>query len=157
MKKYTFPRWDELPNLDLYMDQVITYLNDTLKDTYFTDEKFITSSMINNYVKTSIVKPPVKKHYTKNHVAYFLVVTILKRCYSMSQISSLIEIHTKMKNSSVPQAYDIFITRFEESLNSVFSVNETTSFVSQNQQQELMDNVIQSVVYKIHAEYVLSK
>lgn len=157
MKKYTFPRWDELPDLDLYMDQVITYLVEHLKDIYYFDEKFVTSSMINNYVKTDIVHPPIKKHYTKYHVAYFLVVTILKRAFSMQQISSLIQIHTDMKTSSVPQAYDIFIGRFEEALNSVFSNNETTSFKSQNKQQELMDNVLQAVVYKIHAEYVLSK
>ena len=88
MKNYTFPKWTELPEIDLYMDQVITYINEKLKDTYFYDEKFITKAMINNYVKTGIVHPPVKKHYTKSHLAYFLVLTILKRCYSMQQITS---------------------------------------------------------------------
>ncbi len=52
MKNYTFPKWTELPEIDLYMDQVITYINEKLKDTYFYDEKFITKAMINNYVKT---------------------------------------------------------------------------------------------------------
>ena len=61
MKNYTFPRWSDLPEIDLYMDQVITYINEKLKDTYFYDEKFITKAMINNYVKTGIVHPPVKK------------------------------------------------------------------------------------------------
>ena len=55
MKNYTFPKWTELPEIDLYMDQVITYINEKLKDTYFYDEKFITKAMINNYVKTGIV------------------------------------------------------------------------------------------------------
>ena len=103
MNRFQFPRWNELPSLDLYMDQVITYLQSNLESTYFSDEKFITKAMINNYVKTSIVAPPIKKHYTKQHIAYFMVVTILKRCYSMSQISQLIEIHTHMKYSSVEQ------------------------------------------------------
>lgn len=157
MKKYTFPRWDDLPDLDLYMDQVITYLTEQLKDTYYFNEKFVTSSMINNYVKTDIVEAPIKKHYTKHHVAYFMVVTIMKRAFSMQQISELIDIQSQMKTSSVPHAYDIFIARFEEALNSVFLDNETTSFKSKNKQQDLMDNVLQAVVYKIHAEYVLSK
>ena len=43
MKNYTFPRWNDLPEIELYMDQVITYMNDKLKDTYFYDEKFITN------------------------------------------------------------------------------------------------------------------
>ena len=110
MNRFQFPRWNELPSLDLYMDQVITYLQSNLESTYFSDEKFITKAMINNYVKTSIVAPPIKKHYTKQHIAYFMVVTIVKRCYSMSQISQLIEIHTHMKYSSVEQAYDLFIS-----------------------------------------------
>ena len=122
MKNYTFPRWNDLPEIELYMDQVITYMNDKLKDTYFYDEKFITKSMINNYVKTGIVHPPVKKHYTKSHLAYFLVLTILKRCYSMQQITSLLHIYTNMKDSTIEQAYDLFISRFESSLNDVFEI-----------------------------------
>lgn len=157
MKKFQFPRWDDLPNIDLYMDQVISYIQNTLQDTYFEQEKFITKAMINNYVKTSIVSPPIKKHYTKQHVAYFLVVTILKRCYSMQQISQLIQIHTNMKDSTVDKAYDLFMQRLEELLNVVF--HDTTSkeitFQTKNEQQELMNHVIHCIVYKIHTEYIL--
>lgn len=158
MNKFNLPKWNDLPPIDLYMDQVITYLNDQLSCIYFHDEKFVTSSMINNYVKTSIVKPPMKKHYTKQHIAYFIVVTILKKCYSMSEISQLIQIHTNMKNSTVEQAYDLFISCFENSLNHVFNLEETkTSFESQNHEQELMNHVIQCVINKIYSEYVLQK
>ena len=158
MKTFQFPRWNQLPEIDLYMDQVITYIQEKLKDTYFFDEKFITNSMVNNYVKTGIVNPPIKKHYTKMHIAYFLVVTILKRCYSMQQVAELISIQTRVKNSSVKQAYDLFITRFEKSLNSVFETNlNQEEFHSTNHEQELMDNVIQCIIYKIHTEYVLKK
>lgn len=158
MKNYTFPRWNDLPEIELYMDQVITYMNDKLKDTYFYDEKFITKSMINNYVKTGIVHPPVKKHYTKSHLAYFLVLTILKRCYSMQQITSLLHIYTNMKDSTIEQAYDLFISRFEYSLNDVFKNNRNTiEFENTNHEQELMDNVIQCIIYKMHTEYTLKK
>lgn len=158
MKTFQFPRWNQLPEIDLYMDQVITYIQEKLKDTYFFDEKFITNSMVNNYVKTGIVNPPIKKHYTKMHIAYFLVVTILKRCYSMQQVAELISIQTRVRDSSVEQAYDLFITRFEKSLNSVFETNlNQEEFHSTNHEQELMDNVIQCIIYKIHTEYVLKK
>ena len=147
MKNYTFPKWTDLPEIDLYMDQVITYINEKLKDTYFYGEKFITKAMINNYVKTGIVHPPVKKHYTKSHLAYFLVLTILKRCYSMQQITSLLHIYTNMKDS-----------RFEDSLNDVFKNNRNTIlFENANPEQELMDNVIQCIIYKMHTEYTLKK
>lgn len=156
MKNYEFPKWQELPEIDLYMDQVITYIYEKLKETYFFNEKFITRSMINNYVKTGIVHPPIKKHYTKSHLAYFLILTILKRCYSMQQITSLLHIYTDMQNSSIEQAYDLFMERFEHSLNTVFECNiNTQNFTSVNSQQELMDNVIQCIVYKVHTEYAL--
>ena len=142
MKNYTFPKWTELPEIDLYMDQVITYINEKLKDTYFYDEKFITKAMIN----------------TKSHLAYFLVLTILKRCYSMQQITSLLHIYTNMKDSTIEQAYDLFISRFEDSLNDVFKNNRNTIlFENANPEQELMDNVIQCIIYKMHTEYTLKK
>ena len=158
MKKFIFPKWNQLPEIDLYMDQVITYIQEKLKCTYFFDEKFITNSMVNNYVKTGIVKPPLKKHYTRSHVAYFLIITILKRCYSMQQVETLIHIQTHMKDSYIEQAYNLFITRFEDSLNTVFETNLNQELLlTTNPQQDLMDNVIQCIVYKIHTEYALKK
>lgn len=157
MKTFQFPKWEELPTIDLYMDQVITYLEQQLSSIYFYDEKFITKPMINNYVKTSIVDPPTKKHYSRKHIAYFLVVTILKRCYSMSQIAELIEIHTNMKDSTVEQAYNLFIQRFESILNNLFQNEEKSSFTTTIPQQILMDHVLQCICYKIHTEYILSK
>ncbi len=155
MKKFEFTKWDGLPPIDLYMDQVITYLNDQLSCIFFHDEKFITNSMINNYVKTGIVKPPVKKHYTKQHIAYFIVVTILKKCYSMSEISQLIQIQTNMENSTIEQAYDLFISCFEDSLNDVFNIEKQSTFQSKNEQQELMHHVVQCIINKIYSEYSL--
>lgn len=156
MKNFKFPKWNDLPDIDLYMDQVITYINDKLEKTYFFNEKYITRSMINNYVKTGVVHPPIKKHYSKSHLAYFLIITILKRCYSMQQIESLLHIYTAMKDSSIEKAYDLFISRFEHSLNMVFEYNINTYPIdTKNTQQELMDNVIQCIAYKIHTEYAL--
>ena len=123
MNRFKFPAWEQLPDMGLYMDQVITFLNDRLSCLYFNDEKFVTNSMINNYVKAGLVRRPEKKHYTRTHLAYFIVVTILKRCYSMSQIDSMIQIQTHMDNSSIHSAYDVFIQRFEDSLNAAFSAS----------------------------------
>ena len=65
------PRWEELPQLSLYMDQVLFYINDTLsflnvstsKDDKKKDDKLLTSAMINNYVKQHFVTKPNKKRY----------------------------------------------------------------------------------------------
>ena len=57
--KYRCPRWDEFPAIELYMDQVLSILENSLSG-FSHGERTITSSMINNYVKQKIVKPPVK-------------------------------------------------------------------------------------------------
>ncbi len=154
---FKFPRWDELPEMDLYMDQVITYLYEHLKQTYYNDEKFITNAMINNYVKTEMVPRPLKKHYTRYHIAYFMIVTISKRAYSLNQISELIYMQTSMKHSDVVRAYNLFMDRFEESLNACFEKQPLPVFPHDNFQQNMMNEVIQCLVTKIHTEYILSQ
>ena len=158
MNRFIFPKWNELPDMGLYMDQVITFLNDRLSCLYFNQEKFVTNSMINNYVKAGLVRRPEKKHYTRTHLAYFIVVTILKRCYSMSQIDRMIQIQTHMDNSSIQSAYDVFMQRFEDSLNSVFEDNgEEPPFQITRDEQILMDHVIQCIIHKIRSEHLLSE
>lgn len=76
----------------------------------------------------------------------------------MQQITSLLHIYTNMKDSTIEQAYDLFISRFEDSLNDVFKNNRNTIvFENANHEQELMDNVIQCIIYKMHTEYTLKK
>ena len=79
MNRFKFPAWEQLPDMGLYMDQVITFLNDRLSCLYFNDEKFVTNSMINNYVKAGLVRRPEKKHYTRTHLAYVIVLNRLKK------------------------------------------------------------------------------
>ena len=68
------------------------------------------------------------------------------------------DIYTNMKDSTIEQAYDLFISRFEDSLNDVFKNNRNTIlFENANPEQELMDNVIQCIIYKMHTEYTLKK
>ena len=76
----------------------------------------------------------------------------------MSQIDSMIQIQTHMDNSSIQSAYDVFMQRFEDSLNSVFEDNgEEPQFQITRDEQILMDHVIQCIIHKIRSEYLLSK
>jgi Domain of unknown function (DUF1836). len=85
------PRWLELPDIDLYMDQLVSILEKNL--VIFEEiwgEKIITSMMINNYVKQKVVEPPIKKRYNRSHLAYFFVICIMKRVLSISETGDLI-------------------------------------------------------------------
>ena len=72
------PTWDELPSLNLYMDQLIFILSEIF-EPYFDDvPKLINKAIINNYVKLGYIPAPVKKKYSKEHIAYLVVVCSLK-------------------------------------------------------------------------------
>ena len=68
--KHHLPRWNELPEIDLYLDQVVNYLEKYLGILSSNDDdKIITKTMINNYVKQGIMPAPEKKKYGKTHIA----------------------------------------------------------------------------------------
>ena len=62
------PRWDELPDISLYMDQVLSLINPHFQDTY-GDSYLLTSTMVNNYVKLGVIPPPVKRRYGKEAIS----------------------------------------------------------------------------------------
>ncbi|MBO5930509.1 MAG: DUF1836 domain-containing protein [Clostridia bacterium] len=92
LKEYHLPTWDELPTIDLYMDQVILLLTKYLEifAAVSNDDKIITPTMINNYVKQKTIPAPVKKRYSKMHLAYLIIICILKQTLSISTISKII-------------------------------------------------------------------
>ena len=85
------PTWSELPDLELYMDQVISVLERYLAPLYPEEEKCITSTMINNYVKQKLLPPPENKRYGKKHLAYLFMISVLKRFMQLSDIGLLLE------------------------------------------------------------------
>ncbi len=87
---YSLPAWDSLPEVDLYMDQVISILNKKLEPMSLSSEKItVTPTMVNNYVKLKIIPAPVKKKYSRIHLAYLLVVCTLKQTLSISTIQKI--------------------------------------------------------------------
>ncbi len=113
--KYHCPRWHELPEIELYVDQVVTMLQSNLitlmKDK---DVPVVTASMINNYVKQGVLEAPVKKKYNKKHLAYLFVICIFKRMMSISEIGESINIIQKVY--SPEDAYNLFCDEIEKAL-----------------------------------------
>lgn len=113
--EFRLPRHTELPEIDFYMDQVISLMNKCL---YLSagDEtsKLITPAMINNYVKLGIIPPPVKKRYSREHICYLFIVCMLKSVMPISLISYIIE--TQTKNRSIFELYDLFSEAYENVL-----------------------------------------
>lgn len=145
------PRWEELPSIDLYLDQLVTLICNCFSP-YLEDESdsIITKTMINNYVKQGIISPPEKKKYNKEHIACLFVISSLKSVYSISNIASLIELG--ITNFKIENSYNKFCTLFEYAIKSIFK-NKKIDFPKSNSEEEiLLQNVIQSVAYKIYVE-----
>lgn len=82
---------DEIPNIDLYMDQVTTFMDKQLSSTRrYDQDKILTKTMINNYAKNNLLPPPVKKKYTKEHVLILIFIYYFKNILSIKDIESLL-------------------------------------------------------------------
>lgn len=82
---------DEIPNIELYMDQVTTFIETHLKASKrFQDDKVLTKTMINNYAKNNLLPPPVKKKYSKEHILMLIYIYYFKNILSINDIQSLL-------------------------------------------------------------------
>ena len=86
-----FPRWDELPVLDLYLDQVLLYVNKVCMPAFTASDKGLTASMINNYVKHGYLEKPSKKKYNRQQVARLIAITSLKTVFSIQDIAATLD------------------------------------------------------------------
>lgn len=92
---HTLPRWEDLPEIDLYMDQVIALMRKYLSIFEEEGEKMLTPAMVNNYVKMGAVPPPVKKKYSKEHLYVLTFIYYFKNLLSISDIQTLLNPLTK--------------------------------------------------------------
>lgn len=87
---------NDIPNIDLYMDQLITLFEDKLQHTKrYEDDKLLTKTMINNYTKDKVLMPAFKKKYTKDHI---MLMILLYQFKSIISISDIKDVFTIIKN-----------------------------------------------------------
>jgi len=84
---------EEIPNIDLYMDQVTTFMDKKLHSSvrYPGEDKILTKTMINNYAKNDLLPPPVKKKYSKEHVLLLIFIYYYKGVMSINDIQTLLQ------------------------------------------------------------------
>ena len=147
------PRWNELPGIDLYMDQLIGYIDSAIGDLFRKiDTPPLTKSMVNNYVKAKIIQAPTNKKYSKLAVASAMVVCILKSSYSVDEIGTLIRMGIGL--NAIPTTYDRFCEAIESALREAFlgeiALKET--FEAGRENKYLMVNFALSFACKYYAQ-----
>ena len=108
---------DEIPGIDLYMDQLTSFMDERLKKTtrHPESDKILTKTMINNYAKNDLLPPPVKKKYSKDHIILLIFIYYFKSVLSINDIQTLLEPLKERFQVSDPQfdLSDIYNTCFD--------------------------------------------
>lgn len=149
---FHIPRWKELPNIDLYLDQVVCYLDDSLSNyiNIEKDEHIITKTMINNYVKHSVISAPINKKYNKEHIAKLFVICILKQLYTISDISKLISLATE--KIPIESTYDKFCDELENAISITFAGSKYINDNNLSLDNYVLRNVVFSFANKLYVE-----
>mgnify|MGYP001514059012 FL=1 len=113
MDAFRLPDWESLPQLELYMDQVIILLNQYLGPLYRSgEEKAVTASIINNYVRLRVLPAPRKKKYGRIHIACLVMICILKQSLSISSIQRLLPVEPE--EGAVRELYEDFVQQYRQ-------------------------------------------
>ena len=112
LDNYRLPTWEEIPDIGLYMDQIVTllkgyldYMPPELKD----EQQVITPAAINNYVRKKIMPEPVKKKYYRSHIAYLVMVCTLKQSLSIPTLQTMIPMG--LEEEELRRVYNAFVNR----------------------------------------------
>lgn len=148
--KHKLPRWSELPDLDIYMDQVLSLMARYFDGYPGNDDKRLTSSMVNNYVKLGIMPAPKSKKYNREHLAHLIIICVLKTVMPIGQIGQLIS--AKVGNdASYENLYNRFCDYYESS---VSTITQSTEQMAENE-CDCVDIIFSSAL-RAHAEQTVA-
>lgn len=147
LSRFHIPRVEDMPDIELYMDQVVALLN---KNLYIiaNNDNVITPSMVNNYVKFGLIPAPKGKRYTRKHLCYMTVLCFLKQILSMNEINLLVK--EQLKHSSELETYNLFCDELEKAFKK-FTTFESTRPECEEKNYCLV-YCAKAIAYKLHAQ-----
>lgn len=148
-RDFRLPRYSEIPNVGLYLEQTTKYISEYLAPL---QKGAITSSMISNYVKKGLVSSPVKKQYDRDQIAYLMFIALAKNVLSLDNLMMFIRL--QQRTYTPQRAYDYFCVEFENVLQYVFHVKDSLDNVGVDSTDEkmMLRGTIITVAHKIFLE-----
>lgn len=145
-------RPETLPDINLYMDQVTTFMDTQLHASKrHEDDKILTKTMINNYAKNNLLPPPVKKKYSKEHLMTLIFIYYFKNVLSINDIQNILNPLTdqywgKKGNPSLEEIYTIVfqleeqqVDRLKKTIQEEFIVSESAVGELENLDEDQAD------------------
>lgn len=153
LEQFKLPRWEELPSIELYLDQVLSLLDEWLGDYLsFDGKKIMTKTMINNYVKQKFILPPVNKKYDRMAVASLFVIAILKPVYTINEIARLIRL--AIRTIEPESAYNQFCQMIEEAVKFTFRGEALPKSDFAQDPRGILRNVCSSVASQLYVRNI---
>ena len=121
---FSYPKWEEIPSIDLYLDQVLLYVNQVCTPVFTEKEKGLTASMVNNYVKHGYLTKPDKKKYQRQQIARLIAITTLKSVFSIQEIAQTL--NTLQTQASSEQLYDAFVDYMNQGIDPANPIIQTS-------------------------------
>lgn len=117
IRRYRSVAWEQIPDLGLYMDQVVTFITRVYEPIYGVDiHSYLSPSMINNYVKSKLIPRPSGKKYSREQIALLTMIVALKQTCSMEDIRKLLK---RGEEDDVEALYNDFCLRFDQVIQSM--------------------------------------
>lgn len=150
IKNFRMPRYHEIPNVGLYLEQTAKYINSYLSPL---GDMEITTSMISNYVKKGYISNPIKKQYYAGQIAYLFFIAIAKNVLSMENIQKLFEMQKQTQDAQI--AYDYFCSELENMLQFIFGLKDKVDEIGGNAgiEKKMLRSTIISVAHIIYLSY----
>ena len=152
IKDFRLPRYQEIPNVGLYLEQATKYVCEYLAPL---GEYSLTPSMISNYVKKGLIANPVKKQYGREQIAYLFFIAVAKSVLSLDALTGFIQL--QQRTYTLPKAYDYFCEEFENLLQFTFELKDTIEMSGQDNTDEkrLLFTCLVAAVQKVYLEKCL--
>ena len=150
IRSFSLPRYDEIPNVGLYLEQTSKYLNEYLG---CLGDCGLTGSMISNYVKMGLISNPVKKQYNREQIGYLFFIAIAKSVLSMDDIRLLIQMQRNAYDSR--KAYEYFRLELENVLFYVFGLKDALDTVGNDRThtKNMLRTIIIAAAHKVYLNH----
>ena len=147
MRNFDLPRYEQLPNVGLYLEQTTIYINQCLQPLGFGE---ITGSMIRNYVKMGLVANPVQKQYFADHIAHLMAISVLKHVVPLEHIHKMFAMQKKVYTDLT--AYDYFCMELKNVLYVRFGLKEDLEEigVTESPEKEILRSAIVAVSHMVY-------
>ena len=154
METYSLPTWEMLPDMELYMDQVISLVNRYLSLIPQDEtDPVITASAVNNYVRLRMMPAPERKRYSRRHMACVIMICALKQSLTLAEIQRILP--RDMSEENVRQVYNDFAARMTAT--TALFINQVEAIAQQVLLPEdeygceslILHSAVSSVLYKL--------